>query len=119
MLDWTGLSFKTPDGETTPEIHHEQRRTSLRVVDTVFPPGDPGPFIRDAFDALFDVFERLEHFVRIDLIRFEDVEPRLRYYVGKLAAADERPVAEVFLNAYDFKLAPCFLKRFASWNSSA
>jgi hypothetical protein len=115
MLDWTGLSFKLPDGDRTPQITHEQRRNSLRVIDTEFPPGDPGPFIRDAFDNLFDGFERLEHFIRIKLIRFEDVEPRLRYYVGKLGTDDERPVVEVFLNAYGFALTSRFLERFSSW----
>jgi hypothetical protein len=120
MLDWTGLSFPLPDdGGNMSQISHEQRRASLRVVNTEFPPGDPGPFIRDAYDRLFDAFERLEHFIRIKLIRFEDVEPRLRYYVGKLGTADERPVAEAFLNAYDSKLALCFLERFGSWNPAA
>src|SRR6266536_2796093 len=113
MLDWTGLSFRLPDDSGhTPQISHEQRRTSLRVANTQFPPGDPGPFIRDAYDRLFDGFERLEHFIRIKLIRFDDVEPRVRYYVGKLSTADERPVAETFLTVYDFKLALCFLERF-------
>ncbi len=120
MLDWTGLSFPLPDEEgRTKPISHEQRRASLRVVNTQFPPGDPGPFIRDAYDCLFDGFERLEHFVRIKLIRFEDVEPRLRYYVGKLASADERPVAETFLSTYGFNLARCFLERFDSWKPGA
>jgi hypothetical protein len=120
MLDWTGLSFPLPDDDgNTSQISHEQRRASLRVVDTQFPPPDPGPFIRDAYDRLFDGFERLEHFIRIKLIRFEDVEPRLRYYVGKLGTADERPVAEAFLDTYDFKLARCFLERFASWDPAA
>lgn len=119
MLDWTGLSFKMPDDTTTPPITHEQRRDSLRVVNTQFPTGDPGPFIRDAYDALFDGFERLEHFIRIKLIRFEDVEPRLEYYVEKLGTADERPVVLAFLNAYGFALAQRFLERFASWKSAA
>ena len=120
MLDWTGLSFRLPDDSGhTPQISHEQRRTSLRVANTQFPPGDPGPFIRDAYDRLFDGFERLEHFLRIKLIRFDDVEPRVRYYVGKLSTAGERPVAETFLTVYDFKLALCFLERFASWNPNA
>ena len=101
------------------KISHEQRRTSLRVANTQFPPGDPGPFIRDAYARLFDGFERLEHFLRIKLIRFDDVEPRVRYYVGKLSTAGERPVAETFLTVYDFKLALCFLERFASWNPNA
>ncbi len=109
MLDWTGLSFDLPGGDKTPQISHEQRRSALRTVNTVFPPGDPGPFVRDAFDALFDRFERLEHFIRIKLIRFEDVEPPLKYYVGKLAAPDEREVTNAFLDAYGFELAASFL----------
>lgn len=117
MLDWSGLSFELPGGKSTPQIGHEERRAALRTVDTVFPPGDPGPFIRDAFDALFDGFERLEHFIRIKLIRFEDVEPALRYYVCKLAAPEERQVIEAFLGAYGFELAASFLGRFTSWRA--
>jgi hypothetical protein len=119
MLDWTGLSFKQGDGDTTPAISHAQRRASLRIVDTAFPAGDPSPFIRDAYDNLFDGFERLEHFIRIKLIRFEDVEPQLRYYVTKLSAPDERPVVETFLKAYGFARALNFLDRFPSWNRQA
>ena len=117
MLDWKGLQFTLPDGTSTAPISHSQRRASLRTVDTKFPVGDPGPFVRDAYDALFDGFERLEHFIRIKLIRFEDVEPRFRYYVQKLSTADERPIFEGFLEAYDFPLALCFLNRFSAWKS--
>lgn len=120
MLDWTGRSFPLPkDDGHTPPISHEQRRASLRIVNTQFPPGDPGPFIRDAYDRLFDGFERLEHFIRIKLIRFEDIKPPLRYYVGKLAAPEERRVMEPFLNEYGFALATSFLDRFKSWQPRA
>jgi hypothetical protein len=115
MLDWEGLSFELTDGTRTPQISHENRRAALRTVNTEFLLGDPGPFIRDAFDSLFDGFERLEHFIRIDLIRFEDVAPAFRYYVDKLGAPDERQVTEGFLAAYKFELAVSFLKRFATW----
>lgn len=118
MLDWTGLLFKLPDGGSTAQIDHEQRRIALRIVETVFPPDDPGPFIRDAFDALFDGFERLEHFIRIKLIRFEDVEPPFRYYVGKLASPEEHQVIEAYLNEYGFELATSFLDRFTSWRAA-
>ena len=120
MLDWDGLSFPLPnDGGHTPPITHIQRRESLRVVDTQFPPGDPGPFIRDAYDRLFDGFERLEHFIRIKLIRVKDIKPPLRYYVAKLAAPEERHVIEPFLKHYGFALASCFLDRFKSWQPRA
>ena len=68
-----------------------------------------------AFDALFDGFERLEHLIRIRLIEFEDVEPPFRYYVGKLAAGEERATMKAFLEVYEFDLASQFLDRFDAW----
>jgi hypothetical protein len=82
-------------------------------------PGDDGPFIRDAYDALFDKIERLEHFIQIDLIRFKDVAEPLRYYVVKLAARDERPVIERFIATYGFTEAQSFLNRFREWKPGA
>jgi hypothetical protein len=114
MLDWSGRSYDGPEGKTKP-ITHERRHCALRTRDTTFPPGDDSPFIRDAFDALFDGFERLEHFIQIGLIRFEDVENRLRYYVGKLASLEERPVMEEFIREYEFPLVRRFLARFEAW----
>ena len=119
MLDWDGRSFEESPNKSTSPIYHEDRRSALRVVNPVFPPGDPGPFIRDAFDTLFDGFERLEHFIRIDLIRFEDVEQPFRYYVSKLAAPEEYPVIQAFLKEYSFVLAFRFLDRFAEWRAAA
>ena len=115
MLDWDGLKYKTSEGETTQPITHQIRRASLRTVNTVFGPDDDGPFIRDAYDSLFDFLERLEHFIRIDLIRFEDVAPVLKYYVKKMALHDEREVIKGFLDGYGFTLAAAFLERFPEW----
>lgn len=114
MLDWDGLAYEKPSGSTKP-IDFEKRWDSLRTKNTEFPPGDDAPFIRDAYDALFDGLERLEHFVEIELIRFEDVAKPLRYYVAKLAHPDERPVIEGFLKTYGFALAESFLRRFHEW----
>jgi hypothetical protein len=117
MLDWDGLPYKTPDGGTTQPITHKIRRDSLRTQDPVFRPGEDGPFIRDAYDALFDSFERLEHFIRIELIQFEDVAPVLRYYVSKMWQDDERKVVKSFLDAYGFARASDFLNRFQELHS--
>jgi hypothetical protein len=117
MLDWSGLSFDVPGGGKTGQITHEQRRLGLRTANTVFGHGDDGPFIRDAFDALFDGLERLEHFIRIELIRFEDVEPAFHYYVDKLAVPEERVVIDSFVRTYGFELARCFLERFPAWRA--
>jgi hypothetical protein len=117
MLDWDGLTYATAGGFTQ-RITHQNRLDSLRTENTVFPAGDDAPFIRHAFDALFDNFERLEHFICIGLIRFEDVAEALRYYVAKLAKPSDRPVIENFLSAYDFRLAQDFLGRYGEWRSA-
>jgi hypothetical protein len=88
MLDWDGRNYELSDKTLTHPIFHQTRRHSLRTQNPSFPPGDDGPFIRDAYDDLFDAFERFEHFIRIGLIRFEDVAGMLRYYISKMAQMD-------------------------------
>jgi hypothetical protein len=117
MLDWTGLKYPRPSGGETGQIDHAQRRAALRTTETQFASNDDGPFIRDAFDALFDGFERMEHLIRIDLIEFADVGPPFRYYVKKLASSMERAPIEAFLVAYEFDLASRFLGRFDEWKA--
>jgi hypothetical protein len=117
MLDWDGLSYEWSGGTTQP-ITHEKRRAALRTENTFFPPGDDGPFVRDAYDALFDGLERLEQFVRIELIRFEDVAEALQYYVEKLGRPGEREVVERFLETYGFSFAIAFLARFKEWRTT-
>ena len=117
MLDWSGLTYDMPSGGKTGPIDHETRLLALRTTNTVFT-GDVEPFIRDAFDALFDGFERLEHFVRINLITFEDVEKPLSYYVTKLADPENRPVILSFLQTYGFQSAQEFLDHFPPWRAS-
>jgi len=118
MLDWSGLTYDLPSGGQTGPIDHKTRRSALRTANTVFNPGDPDPFIRHSFDALFDNFERLEHFVRINLIKFEDVEQPLSYYVAKLAGPEERPLIGSYLLTYGFQSAQDFLNRFPQWRAA-
>ncbi len=116
MLDWSGRSFECGSRKTGP-ITAETRRRALRTEGAVFAPESDEQFIRDAFDELFDGFERLEHFIRIDLIRFEDVENAYAYYLDRPARPTERPVAEKFLTEYNFGLALPFLDRFNVWHN--
>lgn len=117
MLDWNGRAY-VYEGTATGPVTHDKRRESLRTVNTIFSPEDLATFIRDAFDSLFDHFERIEHFIRIELIRFEDVKEPLSYHVRKLAHSDERPTIENFLKVYEFTQATSFLKRFKEWRSA-
>lgn len=118
MLDWSGLRYERPGGGTTGVIDRDTRRAALRTTNTMFADKDDAPFIRDAYDALFDGFERLEHFTRMKLIDFDDVEPAFRYYVEKMSAPDDRAIFVSFLDTYGFALAAAFLERFAPWRLS-
>jgi len=115
MLDWVGLTYEKPGGGKTGAIDHNARRAALRTTNTFFVPDDDSPFIRDAYDALFDRFERLEHFIRIHLITFEDVEPAFLYYVERMAGPEDRSVFAAFLESYGFGLAQSFIGRFRPW----
>jgi hypothetical protein len=118
MLDWSGLSYERPGGTKTGPIDRDTRRAALRTTNTIFSQDDDSPFIRDAYDALFDGFERLEHFIRMKLIVFDDVEPAFRYYVEKMAASEDRTIFSSFLDAYGFELATEFLERFVPWRAT-
>ncbi|MEP6900079.1 MAG: hypothetical protein ABI870_16255 [Rhodanobacter sp.] len=118
MLDWAGLAYGLLDGGKTDAIGDVERRTALRVTDTVFDSRSDEGFIRDAYDALFEWLERLEQFVRIGLITFDDVEPFFNYYIGRMSSPGDYPVFKAFLDSYGYKLAASFLARFAGWPAS-
>lgn len=115
MLDWSGASYRRPDGGETCAITQEVRNNMLRTANTRFQPGDDGQYVRDAYDALFDAFARLEHFIAIKLILFEDIDQAFRYYVGKLGDAGNRSIFDDFLKTYGFGDAQAFLGRFSEW----
>ena len=120
MLDWTGRYYTKPDGGKTKPVDHQIRRNALRTTNTVFLQGkeDDADFIRDAFDELFDHFERAEHFIRIKLILFDDIQQPLSYHISKLAGKDDREIYQKYLQEYGFQLAQDFLKRFPVWNAT-
>ena len=104
MLDWDNLRYDIPSGGKTGAIDHEGWRNALRTSGTVFRANGQEQFVRDAFDALFDSFQMLEHFIRIGLIVFLDVQRPLSYYVKKLSSPDEYRVIRSFLLAYDLAI---------------
>jgi hypothetical protein len=115
MMDWSGDEYTRVDGKKTGEIKHKERRNALRTDNTIF--DADSKFIRDAFDELFDYIERLEHFIRIGLVVFEDVEQFFKYYISKFASQDERDVITRFMNEYGFTLGLSFLDRFDVWRN--
>jgi hypothetical protein len=113
MLDWSGLCYEH-DKRTTAPITHELLAKSLRTTNIQFGPDEQ--YVRHCFDQLFDYFERFEHYLSINLVRWDDIRGRCEYYVGLLS--QRKSVVEAFLNAYGFALASRFLQRFAAWNAA-
>jgi hypothetical protein len=118
MLDWNNLTYDLPNGGKTTPVDRDARRKALRTSETVFPADGPEQFIRDSFDALFDGFQMLEHYISIGLIDFADVKGPFAYYVKKLSSPEEYPVVQSFLDAYDFDLSGGFLSRFPEWKAN-
>jgi hypothetical protein len=112
LLDWTGLTY-THEGQKTGPITHEAMAAALRTTNTTF--GFDEQFVRDAFDQLFDGFERIEHYLAIKLVTFDDVRGRLEYYVNLLA--QRKPTFDAFLKNYGFTLAGRLLARFPAWQT--
>ncbi|MEM9429917.1 MAG: hypothetical protein AAGA32_10520 [Pseudomonadota bacterium] len=106
MLDWRRYSF-----EEGVEVRRAEVWPALRVENVIF--DEKERFIREAFIGLMNTFEWLEHFLRTDLVRLEDVAPILEYRVGRMA--EEKPVFERFLRSYSYVEAEAFLCRFTSW----
>lgn len=111
MLDWDGRSY-TFDGKKTAPISAEKRLAAMRAQNTNFRTDEEAEFIRDSFDALLNHFERIEHFIKIGLIRFEDVRDSLSYEIRKLAQTNEKYVIEEYIKTYNFSLAKSFLERY-------
>ncbi|MGB7290926.1 MAG: hypothetical protein WBD99_01970 [Thermodesulfobacteriota bacterium] len=111
MLDWSGRPFETKPGKWE-QIKISDVLSALRTRQLSFE--DKEVFIRDCFDHVFDAFERLEHFIRINVVHFSDVEFEFGYYAKKLS--EQREVFNNFLSQYGYKLALMFLSRFEEWS---
>jgi hypothetical protein len=71
---------------------------------------DKEVFIRDCFDYFFYFIDRIEHYIRIKLISFEDVDAPLRRYAKKIKI--ERELYESFMRSHGYDLAVQFIERF-------
>jgi hypothetical protein len=114
MLDWNGRVYSDGDRLTNP-LSTEAVLVALRTTNTHFQPDEM--FVRDCFDRLFDYLERIEHYINISLITFEDVEHSLLYYVNIIAS--QKMVILAFLEEYNYKFTVQFLRRFPSWKDKA
>ena len=113
MLDWSDKVF-APDGEKTEPITTKFMLNSLRTEHLLFNRSEE--FVRDAFDELFDELAKIEHYLNIGLVLWEDVQERLKYNVSRLHG--HRKVVENFLVAYEYNLTLALLARFSIWRTN-
>jgi hypothetical protein len=118
MIDWSNRQFTLHTGDKARITRHElvtalrtdhvagKNREELRFKAKEV-------FIRDCFDSLLDGFQRLQHYIDIKLIRFDDVEQQLDYAVAELSGL--RPHIDGYMQAYEFVAARKFLRNYEYW----
>jgi hypothetical protein len=106
MLDVTTTDIPTRNGGSI-DVTEDEITHALNAGEGPFDPKDLP--IRACFDALLQTFEHLEHYIRIDLIKFGDVQYPVRYYVKRLA---ERDSARNYMQEFEYQMVLAFVHRF-------
>lgn len=109
MVDWSGRDFEIAPGRRE-TIYWEDLPGALRHWVEPVEFNDKEIYIRDCFDELFDGLNLLEHYLRTDLLEFEDVEFPMAYYIGQLKRRGD--AVRVFMDHYGNGLARGFIHRF-------
>ncbi|MCM0001099.1 MAG: hypothetical protein NBV68_17130 [Erythrobacter sp.] len=105
MLDWTGITYRKPDGTATAQITTAQRRFMLRIEGAIFDPEAErdAEFVRDCFDRLFEDCCLIEAYIASGLVKAEDLTAYFCHYMKLAAAPDEAVVLDRFARAYGYK----------------
>ena len=117
MLDWN-LSQREY------ELAKEERR-AISYDDVIPALGKNQPqnldikeiYIRDSFDYFFYYIDRIEHYIRIRLIKFTDVSAPLKRYANKIEAQEE--LFAGFMKSQGYHLAIAFFKRYKEKEDAA
>lgn len=110
MLDYDGRVVEIDDDSAVP-ISYEMHRHALRTTNTNFTNAEV--YIRDCFDHILSSFSGFEHYIRRNLIAFEDVRYPTEYYASLMARA--RPIYEAYARSYGMDDAIAFMDRFDVW----
>lgn len=73
-------------------------------------------YIRWCFDALFYYIEQIEHALKLDILRFEDLEASASYYIA-LMAKDKKLFHE-YVKLIRLNRALAFMDRFPEWKDA-
>jgi hypothetical protein len=113
LVDYTNREFMISPNTKVLRITRDEVLNALRTDSAHLSFSRKEIFIRDCFDNILDALQRLEHYIETKLIAFGDVEYPLEYTVAELSGI--RPAIDTYIEAYDFKHAKAFLKRYDFW----
>jgi hypothetical protein len=123
--DASNDAWRMVDGET--EGYNDSRGNShhidMNLVRASLPgdwnddSGGPQVYVRWCFDALFYVLEQLEHSVELGILRFEDLEAPLAYYVALMAK--DKKIFQDYAERIRFHRAVLLMERFPEWRDKA
>jgi hypothetical protein len=109
LMDWTeGKATYNVNGKPE-EICYQDVLDALRLpLARLTEPRQV--FIRSCMDWFFYYIDRIEHYIRIELIDFEGVGPVFRPYVRRIK--NDFDAYNALLKAQEYDLAQAFLRRF-------
>jgi hypothetical protein len=105
MMDWDDLTYTLPSGKTV-RIDEDLYVKALRVTNLQF--SDAEVFVRNAFDELFYHMAVFAHHVNTGLVRIEDIQFPLDYYMPTINR--NRHTFDAFLEHYRLVRAASFLE---------
>jgi hypothetical protein len=114
MIDGTRKRFEITPGQTQPITENEYLGI-LAAGDSES--SDKAEYVLRCFDALFYYFNALDHRIKSDLVREEDVAFPLSYYVPIMCA--NRPTFLKYLKHHNLVGATGYLNRFSEWREAA
>lgn len=114
MLDWSGRRYEDGNNRQTEPITTELVSQSLRTHKLEFTPDEV--YVRDCFESLLDKYDRIENYIRIGLISFDDIKFPVGYYVRLMA--HNKPVFKAFMQTYGYELALALFDRFLEWKGA-
>jgi len=109
MVDWTGRDYEVAPNNVQ-QVVWEDLPSALRLWEEPIAFDEKEVYIRDCFDELFDGLNLLEHYLRTDLLDFNDVEFPMASYIGKIVERGDD--VSRFMNHYGYRLAKAFIERF-------
>lgn len=122
MLDWNKGQRKYVVGNESLMISYKDVITALKKdqSDLTREPSDglseKEIYIRECFDFFFYFVDRIRHYIKINLINFDDIKAPLKSYARKIN--DNGEVYYSFMQAQEYEYAEKLIKQLSNGNKS-